>query len=1817
MRWYCVSPSLPRGAQLRVREAPSASAAETSPMRLSISDVIAVCSPPTAGLPWLSVMWQQQQGFVMATTPDDMPLLVPWETTGILQVVFAYPETTLHHAKSREPIVLEVDAYLGVIAETSTDNDKLLVMYQGDQYFVSASDTVAMAERIAESMTFMMNPTLPENATIVVRQWPDRESDQVDVITHNQEVSGTIRSEDWIKLHEQAWVMWKLTRHNNLQLLQPSLIVQQQIHDMMAISEEDDKARSNEDPPLTSAASDPMVPPLQDDWPIRPAAVAQDGPSGDEDVRHIEKSQALVPDPVDWDNRPIQGAKPSVDSAFATGELPQPPAAKAVSAWDDRPIRPADDKAMNYDDRPIKPAPLSQEDKASMDEAGDANAMAVVAVPAWDDRPIRPADSSASMAWDDRPIKPSRSSLGASDEVECIADAAVPACEDRPIRPASASKSIDCDDRPIKPAPSSLEDESSLEAADASGVVDPNVDAATSEWDDRPIRPADNKSMAWDDRPIKPAPSSVEDERPVDAMGASVDAEVAAVKKVQSWDERPIKGAAYKNDASSEEQPETASSGEMTPNQSPTQASRALPLETPLHDAPVPAEASEPPTNGSDGAAMAPTAVQPRSASADTALNDSSPCREARSSSACSDWEPVVLRRRSSFEEDAPIVTNQVAAFEEATEAMDDAPRFASRFDEMIAELSDVNMMWLLQLDLLEELFHHLELHALSPAEKKRTMEMLEVKASHVIHAKVLPSFLRFMPFVATFMASDGAVLGPHMEHLLPPFFALFQERSKAAIATLEGHLRGWLCVLDVVLVLNSLETALVDLTMSELGVARLVTWFAPQMPHTRGVPKASPRLCDALVQLTTHRATKVRQAATDILANILGHHDHDMATPTVTPDVAAVTTTVVEVPTIGTPEPAPSKPRMLERKPNLDKQRLGRPWQKVPAEGDDVIVAAPRKPWQRQANANFDDVEVALPTTVLPDAVNETVPELAPTEDVSPPPLSDPTEPECLVNGATTVVEEKVDSPSKKREVAKPWLRSRQPKRPETDEVEAAAVPPKPWLRQPRVSDDAPVDAAEKATEAPSREAPSTSGEEAMVIVEANGESQTTGCDVPKPWLRNRKPKRQETADNITVAAAPLKPWQRQPCPRNDAPTVVAGEAIETPSLEADTPSVEAASMAGEASAASEALLADLGGLVIVDDDEADSPAAGPVLGVEGGAAFKEEESADEDVKQSWFFVDEQADEVSDDPRGRPVLGESDGEGDGIHALSWEASPRVTVPVLGNTVYDILGSHPLEYFSLEPPSAAAVLSHRIADAQVYDDETPVPDAATLEEKCSTVAEGTAQMATTTPARAAANSIHATDASDIIDTTDIARSIDATDAPFATNAPFATDAPFTTDAIDPPDATNTTDDDPYAVTSDADDQYVAQDMTLERPWAYADDGVASDSEEESPRRHFFRGRFASNFDEIFPEDDEAFECVDDGSSRVHSRKSSDVSCGEVHRPVAAHEAAVPEGDDEANELFEPEAIDRGAFFDGFTDAFPGSLDPAEALEAVYIPLGWWLQDCQELLVEHDERASLDNAFCMLEVAFPDGGDDAFFWDDADGDDVRVTPSDWAAVVAWRRSWQQAKATLVEDLAAAIARLIEANAARVDDETAWATANTPVEARSKSLVVPRVSVYGQLPKRRSETLPRPSLTPMPSALQMPPRIRTSSSAKPRSEAPESPTTSRPPSPKPLPQPASPKPRAESPRRSLAMPRPRALTSTTTAPKKPLTASALAPPTRSLLQRPATTTTPSRARSSSAAPQIPAPRPSTMGLRPPSSSLRTPASRMSLPKPVTRL
>lgn len=101
MRWYCLHPELPEKAVLRIRTAPNSSASVSG--RVSKGKAVAALAPEfeiadeslslarsAGGAPqrWLHVSFPDElsgaptEGYVMASLPDGMRLLVPWEQAG-------------------------------------------------------------------------------------------------------------------------------------------------------------------------------------------------------------------------------------------------------------------------------------------------------------------------------------------------------------------------------------------------------------------------------------------------------------------------------------------------------------------------------------------------------------------------------------------------------------------------------------------------------------------------------------------------------------------------------------------------------------------------------------------------------------------------------------------------------------------------------------------------------------------------------------------------------------------------------------------------------------------------------------------------------------------------------------------------------------------------------------------------------------------------------------------------------------------------------------------------------------------------------------------------------------------------------------------------------------------------------------------------------------------------------------------------------------------------------------------------------------------------------------------------------------------------------------------------------------------------------------------------------------------------------------------------------------------------------------------------------------------------------------------------------
>ncbi|OQR90033.1 hypothetical protein THRCLA_09457, partial [Thraustotheca clavata] len=1381
----------------------------------------------------------------------------------------------------------------------------------------------------------------------------------------------------------------------------------------------------------------------------------------------------------------------------------------AHSSWDEQPIKPA----QNYHEveRPIQPAQSS----------------------AWDERPIKPAQSyledehpiqpARANSWDDRPIKPAQSTL-----------------DEQPIEQILTTSSWE--DRPIQPAQNIVVDQS-VESVQ----ITPSDEDHLSTVDERSVESIE--SIALDDRPIQPAKSLI-DEQPIPLTN--------------SWDEQPIKPA--RSEISQD------------------------PQEIPFYEQSIK-------TN-------------------DPMEQEIIPAHERRSSSACTEWEPIVQRRRSSLEEDVVIRTDEIVSFESDDTDEESLPKFATRYDEMVAELSDFNIMWLLQLDLLEELYHHLELHSVSLSEMKRLMEMMEIKASHPIHAKVIGSFLRLMPFITTYYKSEGVLLTPHMEHLLPPFMALFQERSKAAISTLETNLKSWFSVLDVVLILNSLETAIVDLEMTELGIARLVTWFAQEMPMTNGVTKASSRLCDALVQLTSHRATKVRNASTDILANILGHNKSGEVPSWLangTPQCLAARVSekfpshplvsqlqsmqdIVIPPQEEPPAEAPIETPKENKPSKLKSRQITKPWLKKKEPADDTeeqpakpwltkketpndAEDQPAKPWLKKkvAAQNDNDEQPAKPWLKKKESPNDeeqqpAKPWLKNQELVNDTDEQQPAKPWLKKKEVVNDTE---------GELVKPWLKAEVSQVPEDTEANEPEL--KTW-QQARIKNSTSVTLDEKTSDSmgiasnssmeadvtssssllPSvdmeisqcdksfldndtnnqvrlkstsfetDESASYSEDENMIVIlddegfilseEMDASEMHFGSDIlDKTHDKNAVI---FAIENVDAVPEKTSPWSELPSERGmKHPDQVRNRqentndsCAKTPSTSGDDeqPLLSSTLMLEDDNSFYEANV--VGNVVALPTDiENVGDKEKMLVDIEAMLqAFKEEESGEEDLggKQSWFFVDEHTDDDDEDYPNPAILGESDNEDSG-----WEETSRASLPLLGNTVYDILENHPLEFFALDKPHEdKAALEQILQEHHGFDEMLPpdmpifidTPQKKAFEHVLNSVNEVTI-FTDDTKSNEIIKASHDDDLDSLI-------------IPFAKND-FDDPVASLDQEHEPRALKNTTkekfkiimkeDYDEKDMVPNVNNTEIDKEIRKSVMEAFDDATVGTDDDESSSHQGYFRGRIASDFDEFFPEDEDYSERVDDGWSRVpssiHSRRNSDVSNYGMdfhkHDFPGTNDIVVPEEEEEEDEPFIPENIDRFDFFDGFETVYPASLEANEAMEVLYIPLGWWIQECHDILVtsEHDEQASLaelDSAFCMLEVTFPtvEGDEDTLFYEESSDDDVAMPEHEWATICAYQENWRRAKNSLVVDFQSAVEMILNFDCQRKDEEAEWASANNQIpEQRSKSLTLRRNSIYGSLTpavKRHSESSLQKAqahLTPTPSALIIPPRIRTSAAS----------------------------------------------------------------------------------------------------------------------------
>ncbi|POM79688.1 Hypothetical protein PHPALM_2579, partial [Phytophthora palmivora] len=221
MRWYCVHPSLPLQAELRIRAAPDSNAAERS--RICQGRAIAACSPifyvpgdsiDVDTIAWLQVAYQDvdsgttEGGFVMAALPDGTELVTPWELTdfyGCCEVVdsgallFDGPQEMAKTLGSVSGI-----NFLYCIVE---ENDKRVRVFHPEMETLHTF--------------YELNEALPEEAQIAIREFPSKEAQTVGLLSRGETLEVIVRGGNWLQiaggLVDKAWVMW---RTDALELLQ-------------------------------------------------------------------------------------------------------------------------------------------------------------------------------------------------------------------------------------------------------------------------------------------------------------------------------------------------------------------------------------------------------------------------------------------------------------------------------------------------------------------------------------------------------------------------------------------------------------------------------------------------------------------------------------------------------------------------------------------------------------------------------------------------------------------------------------------------------------------------------------------------------------------------------------------------------------------------------------------------------------------------------------------------------------------------------------------------------------------------------------------------------------------------------------------------------------------------------------------------------------------------------------------------------------------------------------------------------------------------------------------------------------------------------------------------------------------------------------------------------------------------------------------------------------------------------------------------------------------------------------------------------------
>ncbi|GMF25404.1 unnamed protein product [Phytophthora lilii] len=243
MRWYCVHPSLPSQAELRIRAAPDSSAEERA--RISQGRAIGACSPAfqvpsddaAAGpVSWLQVAYldsasgETEGGFMMAELPDGMALVTPWEETdftGCCEVtdpgalLFDGPDETARSLGA----VPSIDFLYCTLEERGSRfrlfHPELASVWINKNSLQIVCTRLKHAQCCTSHSFYELNEALPEEAQVAIRESPSKEAQTTGLLSRGETLEVTVRSGNWLQISggglDRAWIMW---RTDALELLQ-------------------------------------------------------------------------------------------------------------------------------------------------------------------------------------------------------------------------------------------------------------------------------------------------------------------------------------------------------------------------------------------------------------------------------------------------------------------------------------------------------------------------------------------------------------------------------------------------------------------------------------------------------------------------------------------------------------------------------------------------------------------------------------------------------------------------------------------------------------------------------------------------------------------------------------------------------------------------------------------------------------------------------------------------------------------------------------------------------------------------------------------------------------------------------------------------------------------------------------------------------------------------------------------------------------------------------------------------------------------------------------------------------------------------------------------------------------------------------------------------------------------------------------------------------------------------------------------------------------------------------------------------------------